>query len=709
MKTIRSIALAAIGASIAACSAAPDASVAPVGATRAAATAPTGPVASTEVSKPRVRAIVNAAGKTEHFRDCGDKADGHGHCAVLATSDESGVVTGTSTPASGWGATDLQSAYNVMLSGGAGKTVALIDFYDNPDAEADLGVYRAQYGLPACTTANGCFKKVNENGATSPLPAAAGTSNNDALETDLDVQMVSAACPWCNILLVEMNSTGWSDFTTAEASAVRAGATFVSASLQWGEWSGETGYESIFNQAGVSFFASGGDGSYLDVGYPSASAYVTSVGGTVLSTDSGARGWSETAWSGTGSGCSAYISKPSWQTDTGCSTRTQNDVSAVASGVAVYDSYSAGGWTTVAGTSIAAPLTAAIYAATGNNGATPQLSYTDPVAFNDVTSGSNGTCSPAYLCTAEAGYDAPTGNGTPRGGVLQRNDTFFADATGDRRADGIAVNSANIWEISSTGSGFTAPALWLNGAFHGDRATLFGDIDGDGRVDGVAYDISSVWVALSSGNGFDGPAKWLSGAFYGSYANLLADVNGDGKADGIAVNTGNIYVMLSTGSSFAAPSVWLNGSFYGTHATLAGDVNGDGKADGIAVNSGSIYVTLSSGSGFGAPALWLNGDFYGTFATDVGDVNGDGRADGVAFNENSIYVALSNGSGFGAPQEWLSGSFYGQHATLLADVNGDGKADGVAVNDGNIYVALSTGSGFSAPALWENGAFYGAE
>ena len=150
------------------------------------------------------------------------------------------------------------------------------------------------------------------------------------VEIDLDIDMVSAACPDCKIVLVEANSSAYSDLLAAEAAAVSAGASYVSNSWGGGEYNGEqTNDASSFSHAGVSFFASTGDGGY-GVEYPSASFYVTAVGGTSLSTASNARGWTETAWAGSGSGCSAYISKPSWQKDTGCSNRTVADVSAVA-------------------------------------------------------------------------------------------------------------------------------------------------------------------------------------------------------------------------------------------------------------------------------------------------------------------------------------------------------------------------------------------
>jgi hypothetical protein len=313
---------------------------------------------------------------------------------------------------------DLQAAYNLPSSGGAGMTVAIVDAQDNPRAESDLAVYRQQFGLPPCTTANGCFKKVNENGSTSSLPAA---DQGWAGEISLDLQMVSAACPNCKILLVEADQADDADLGAAENTAAALGANAISNSWGGGESSSVISNDSqYFNHPGIFITASSGDNGY-GASYPATSAHVTAVGGTSLSRSSSARGWSETAWNGAGSGCSQYIAKPSWQHDTSCSMRMETDVSAVAdpnTGVAVYDSYGSGGWTVIGGTSAASPLIAAIFALTNKTSQTSQFSYANTSDFYDVTSGSNGSCSSTYECRAGAGYDGPTGNGTPNGGAM---------------------------------------------------------------------------------------------------------------------------------------------------------------------------------------------------------------------------------------------------------------------------------------------------
>ncbi|MFE3524632.1 peptidase S8 [Streptomyces sp. NPDC059161] len=325
----------------------------------------------------------------------------------------------TAAAPSGYGPASLQAAYKLpSSSAGSGHTVAIVDAYDDPNAEADLGKYRAQYGLSACTTANGCFKKVGQSG-TSTLPSA---NAGWAEEISLDLDMVSAACPNCKILLVEAKTASMANLGTAVNTAVSLGAKYVSNSYGGGESSSDTTYDSrYFNHPGVAITVSSGDNGY-GTEYPAASRYVTAVGGTSLKSASNTRGWTDTIWSGAGSGCSAYDAKPSWQKDTGCSKRTVADVSAVAdpaTGVAVYDTYGGDpGWEVFGGTSASSPLIAAVYALAGtpSSGSAPaSFPYAHTGSLNDVTSGSNGSCSPSYLCQGGSGYDGPSGLGTPNG------------------------------------------------------------------------------------------------------------------------------------------------------------------------------------------------------------------------------------------------------------------------------------------------------
>jgi hypothetical protein len=323
----------------------------------------------------------------------------------------------------GYGPADIRSAYRIPARG-QGRTVAIVDAYDNPNAEADLAAYREHYGLPPCTSANGCFRKVNQHGAAGPLP------NPDpgwGLEISLDLDAVSAACPACKIVLVEADSSNLLDLLPAAQAAAALGVDAISNSYDSrGEFAAERLFEPYYRDLRVPMVFSTGDYGYGNgailiggIGYPSASQYVVAVGGTSLVRDSSARGWAETAWDGATSGCSAYIHKPGWQKDQLCDMRTVADISAdadPATGLAVYDTFGFDGWLQVGGTSLAAPLVASMYAMAGITAQPgyPGDIYRDRTALFDVVGGSNGTnCSGTYLCNAVPGYDGPTGLGSP--------------------------------------------------------------------------------------------------------------------------------------------------------------------------------------------------------------------------------------------------------------------------------------------------------
>jgi subtilase family serine protease len=356
-----------------------------------------------------------------------DLRAGFSHCQMKFLGKPSKKPLAAAAPAGGYGPSDLQSAYALpAATAGAGQTVAIVDAFDDTTAEADLATYRSQYGLPACTTANGCFKKLNQSGTQGSYPSG---DQGWAVEISLDFDMVSAACPQCHIMLVEANSNANADLYAAEDTAARLGANEISNSYGGSESSSDPSDSSHFNHPGVAITVSSGDDGY-GVEFPAASPFVTAVGGTTLSKASNARGWTESAWSGAGSGCSAYEAKQSWQTDTGCGRRTVADVSADAdpnSGVNVYDSNCSAvnqmlgtcfkGWGVVGGTSASAPIIASVYALAGNASSLTYGSfpYSHTSALNDVTAGNNGSCSPAYLCTSGPGFDGPTGLGTPNG------------------------------------------------------------------------------------------------------------------------------------------------------------------------------------------------------------------------------------------------------------------------------------------------------
>jgi subtilase family serine protease len=351
----------------------------------------------------------------KHARVCaGPAPEGEARCHAHLVMNDSGQVMAALTP-SGYSPSDLRSAYNVTGTGASSTVIAIVDAFGYPNAESDLGTYRSQFGLPACTTANGCFKKVNQRGVQGSYPT---TNTGWSQETALDLDMASAMCPGCTLLLVEADSATFQNLATAVNTAAAMGAHAISNSYGGGE-SGSSSFEPFYNYAGIAVTVSSGDGGF-GVEFPASSPHVTAVGGTSLVRSSNSRGWSESAWSGAGSGCSTVYAKPTWQTDSGCARRTVADVSAVAdpnTGVAVFGPANSrsSAWLVFGGTSVAAPLIAGIYGVNGtavNHGNDP---YRHVSSLNDVTSGSNGSCGGSYLCTAVVGYDGPTGLGTPNG------------------------------------------------------------------------------------------------------------------------------------------------------------------------------------------------------------------------------------------------------------------------------------------------------
>jgi hypothetical protein len=355
---------------------------------------------------------------------------GRQRCLSWVRTDEAGRVRRFDTP-DGLGASDLANAYAIDTSVDPHATIAIVDAFAYPNAESDLAKYRAQYGLGACTVASGCLTIVNQDGKTSPMPPNAPADDDWTLEAALDLDMASAACPKCKLLLVLANSDQDDGLFIAQASAAKLGATVISNS--WG--SSETAqdpastYEHFFAIPGPGIFVASGDSGYDNAGqgpdYPATSAYVTAVGGTNLSKGTDGT-WSETVWAQSflggsgGSACSLTIPKPAWQGNTTCTHKASADVAAVAdpaTGPAIYNEAS-GGWTSVGGTSAASPLVAAIYTVTGHGKDAPSFAYAHASAFRDVTSGANDTCT-GVLCNAGPGWDGPTGIGAPLASKLK--------------------------------------------------------------------------------------------------------------------------------------------------------------------------------------------------------------------------------------------------------------------------------------------------
>jgi hypothetical protein len=404
------------------------------------------------------------------------------------------ATVGNGTP-TGYGPSQLQAAYQLPSArAGMLQTVAVVAPFDDPTAAADLTDYRANYGLNPCTATTGCFTEVNENGELIPPNPAPGANAAWALTASAQLDAVSAVCPNCHILLVEVNSASITDIGAGVTTAVNLGASVITIGVAQPETATDITYDSDYfaGSQGVAITAAAGDNGYqalgTPIGYPAASQYVTAVGGTTLtpsgtgtctSTLAGLRGWCESAWNdlsstgnpaGTESGCSLYEAQPSWQASTvgtGCSgMRTAADVAADAdpgTGIAVYDSGDSGWQTTgIGGTAVAAAIIAGVYALAGTPAAgtyPAEYPYKHPGALNDVTTGNNlapgqTACTPSYLCTAGTGYDGPTGIGTPHGtlsftatgsqtGPLYNGiKDICADDTGDSSSN---LNKVQIW------------------------------------------------------------------------------------------------------------------------------------------------------------------------------------------------------------------------------------------------------------------------
>jgi subtilase family serine protease len=591
---------------------------------------------------------------------------GHVACLAEARTDivQHLTVSPDATP-SGYGPSDLQSAYNLPSStAGSGRTVAIVDAMDDPNAESDLAAYRSQYGLPACTTANGCFHKVNQTGGTTyPSP-----DSGWAGEISLDLDMVSAVCPQCHITLVEASSTSMTDIGTAENEAVALGAKYVSNSFGGTEDPTETTADvQYFNHPGVAVTVSAGDSGY-GVEYPASSPYVTAVGGTSLSRTSNTRGWSESVWSndatdGTGSGCSADEAKPTWQTDTGCTRRTVADVSAVAdpnTGVAVYDTYGASGWDVYGGTSASSPIIAATYALAGTptaNSYPSSYPYGHTAALNDVSTGSDGTCSPAYLCTAGTGYDGPTGLGTPNGTAA-----FAPGATsvnslqpGQKLTSGHKLSSGNITltmgsdgnlvaYLKTNGTSGSGPAIWSTGTSGHSGAYAYMQTDGN-------------LVVYSS----TGTALWST------------HTNGHSGAYFLVQDDGNLVVYGSGGGPSTGGSLWSDGTYVhsatiGSGQKLKGGWWAQAKYTRLVMQPDGNLVMYRKRDG---KAIWSTG------------TSGHSGAYAYMQTDGNLVVYSSTGT-----------------ALWSTHTNGHSGAYAVMQNDGNFVVYTSTGGTGKGGALW---------
>jgi hypothetical protein len=599
-----------------------------------------------------------------------------GGCATIAI-DGMASCQFTAGPAAtdptgaGYGPAELRDAYGLQSTiAGARQTVAVVAAYDDPNAEADLAVYRNTYagvGLTPCTTANGCFRKVGPTGSAAALPAA-NAAWAAVAATDLDV--VSAICPNCHLILVEAASPAITDMGTAVNAAVALGAKFVDIGWSQPEAAADTGYDATyFTHTGVALVAPaaqalpGGSSGVGLVGYPASSPQVTAVGGTTLTaTGTGLRRWSEAAWPLTGSGCSAYEPKPSRQTDAGCARRTVNDVAAdadpdVGSGaVAAYDSYgddtyAAPGWTATGGTTVAAAIVTAVYALTGTPAAgtyPASYPYSHFHGLNDL---------------GAAGYDQPTGMGSPQftmafdysgahtgaiySGVLDKciTDNQMATANGTPINIYTCKGGANqIWTMHADGTiQVYGKCLDLTGAgiANGTPAELYTCV----------YAPNQIWQARADGE-------------------LVNPVSGRCLTDPGNNTTDNTRLQLSDcngspGQVWATPYGTPAGSgqiVAGVNANLCLDDFQQGTADNNPIdiytcNSGIAQQWSVTGSG----TLQVRGKCL--------DVNRAGTADGTAVD---LYTCTGGGN-----QQWLvraDGSLLNpESGKCLADPNDSTK------------------------------------
>jgi subtilase family serine protease len=329
------------------------------------------------VAAPANAASAGALGKS----GCAVVQAGRFHCFA-------DIARRTGELPSGLGPADIASAYQLPAAVQPNSLVAIVDAFDNPHAEADLAVYRQTFGLPPCTTSNGCFSKVNQRGTATPLPTP---DPGWGVEISLDLDAVSAACPSCRILLVEADSPSIqpNDLGASVDTAVALGAHVVSNSYGLDEFVSMTAQAPHYQHPGTSMVASSGDTGFTTAAFPAVLPTTIAVGGTTLTRSTTDRGWSEKAWSHAGSGCSAYVAKPSWQHDKHCKLRTVADVSAVAdpaTGLAVYDTFGViggGGFLVVGGTSASAPLIAGMIARSGRTITDAQPIYANPAALFD--------------------------------------------------------------------------------------------------------------------------------------------------------------------------------------------------------------------------------------------------------------------------------------------------------------------------------------
>ncbi len=552
--------------------------------------------------------------------------------AVVALGTAAGPVppAAAATAPPGYSPAQLQSAYEIPPASPASPTVAVVAPYDDPDVASDLAAYRLQFGLPACTAASGCFSEIDESGGPV-TPGGPGTPTANAtwaLQTSAELDAVSAICPGCKLLLVEVNSAAVTDLGTGVNFAADLGASAITIGASQPETNEEPAWDTeYFQHPGIAITVGAGSGGYQadGVNYPGASPWVTAVGGTTLlpagtgtctTAAAGLRGWCETTWNdasgATVSGCSLYEPEPSWQaaglpgTDTGCgSLRTVADVAAdadPATGIAVYDSYGEGGWqpgTGAGGTNVAAAIVAAVYALAGTPQAGTPAASTYPAQYpylnggpvNDITSGSNtsGTCSPSYLCTAGPGYDGPTGLGSPDG-----TDAFAFPAS---------VHPAEVWDpanselqVYATGpTGTLEEDYWHSGTWSGWQ-NLGGSITG---TPAPIYDPSNsnleIYATGSTGSLEEDHWKNSTGAWSG-WSSLGGSITGSPTVAWDADDT-QMHVFATGADGTLDEDWWAPGGAWSGVVSKGGSLSGSPVVIyDASVQNLEVYATGSAGT-----------------------------------------------------------------------------------------------------------------
>jgi hypothetical protein len=556
---------------------------------------------------------------------------------------------------SGYDPEDLQHAYNLpSTTAGFGQTVAIVDAYDDPKAESDLAVYRSAYGLSPCTTSNGCFKKVNEHGEQGSYPPVAPVNTGWAAEITGDIEMVSAICPNCDILLVEAynrtvkenesesetNALEYEDashMATAENAAVALGAAVISNSWNVRDEESILGFEGNFNHPGVFIAAASGDHGYAlptpYVAWPAASPHVMSVGGTTLVPTNNARGYTEYAWSRGGSACAAHQAKPSWQSDTWCSHRAESDISAVAdwshSALSIYDSYPTEiglghGWEAWGGTSAATPIIAGTYALTNayTRSLGPDAIYQyvkEGGTLNDITSGANtgelgNKCLFGPVCEAGVGFDGPTGWGSPWGAPVVKPPPV-----------GVSLAAGGVGQFSAVLNGSVDPeGLDTHYYFQYGESAGYGLVTGEGDagagtsvvpesatvgglLPGVTYHFRIV-VSSSAGVSYGGDRTFTTLASNRAVASLRDEKTGR-RWVFYRGSEGGLWEWSQPSGN---PSSWVRIALRGAHEVAAGSslavmhereaifvtfTNAAGNLEQIVSNNNGVSWSLSSSFG----------------------------------------------------------------------------------------------------------------